>query len=212
MNNSFLLSLASIIIVAPPVTAQKWEFGGAAGGGFYTSHDVTSPAGTGSVKIAPGIAASAWVGNNSSRLWGGELRYDYQMGDLQVSSQSTKASFGAQSHGIHYDFILHPAGNEARVIPFVALGGGVKVYQGTGSEVASQPLNQLALLTKTTDTRAMASVGAGVKINAHKLGFRVEIHDFITPFPNQVIAPAQNAKMGGWLHDLVVSFGLSLLF
>ena len=212
MNKRFLLSLTLVIIFAPVVAAQKWEFGGAAGGGFYTSQDLTSPAGTGSAKIATGIAASAWLANNSSRLWGGELRYDYQMGDLELSSRSTKATFGAQSHGLHYDFVLHTTGSEARVRPFVAFGGGIKVYQGTGTEVVSQPLNELGLLTKGTDTRPMASVGAGVKINARHLGFRVEVHDFLTPFPNKVIAPAQNASIGGWLHDLVVSFGLSLLF
>lgn len=212
MTKRVLLIFVATLVLAPVAAAQKWEFGGGAGGGFYSSHDVTSPAGSGSVKITPGLTASAWLANNNGRRWGGELRYDYQAGDLEVSSQSTKASFGAQSHAIHYDFLVHPSTSEAKLQPFVAFGGGIKVYRGTGTEVASQPLNQLALLTKTTDTRGLASVGAGIKLNGRRFGLRMEVHDFMTPFPAKVITPAQSASIGGWIHDVVVSVGLSVLF
>lgn len=212
MNIRFVLCLPLVILFAPLVCGQKWEIGVGGGAGFYPSHHVKSPAGTGSVKIVPGIAASAWLSNNTGRLFGGELRYDYQMGDLQVSSQADAASFGAQSHAIHYDILLHATGRNSKVRPFVAFGGGVKLYQGTGTEVRSQPLNNLALLTRTSDTRGLVSVGAGLKLNTGRLGVRIELHDYITPFPNKVIAPAQNATIGGWLHDLVASFGVSLLF
>jgi Outer membrane protein beta-barrel domain len=212
MDKRLVRFLTLVIILAPVAAAQKWEFGGGAGGGFYTSQDVKSAALSGSVKIASGLAASAWLDNNNGKLWGGELRYDFQSGDLQVSSQSAKAAFGAQTHGIHYDFVLHATPREAKIRPFVAFGGGVKVYSGTGTEVRSQPLNQLALLTKTSETRGMLSLGAGVKINTGRFGFRIEAHDFMTQFPNKVIAGAQNVSIGGWLHDLVVSAGISLLF
>jgi hypothetical protein len=211
MNKRILQFLTLAIILAPLAVAQRWEFGAGAGGGFNTSQDVNGAPGGGSVTITPGMVASAWLDNNRGNRWGGELRYDYQMGDLQVSSQSTKASFSAQTHGIHYDFLLHTAPQEARVRPFIALGGGVKMYSGTGTEVASQPLNQLALLTKTSEVRGMLSVGGGVKINRGRFGFRIEAHDFITQFPNKVIAPAQGVSIGGWLHDLVVSAGISVL-
>ncbi len=212
MNTRTWLLTAFAILSAPAVVAQKWEFGAGAGGGFYTSGDVTSPAGSGSVKIGSGIGASAWLANNTSQLWGGELRYDYQTGDLQVSSQSVKASFAAHSQAIHYDFVLHATGRNAKVRPFLAFGGGVKLYTGTGTEVAAQPLNRLALLSRTTDTRGLAVIGAGVKFNARRLTLRLEGHDFITPFPSKVIAPASGASIGGWVHDLVVSAGLGLLF
>ena len=41
---------------------------------------------------------------------------------------------------------------------------------------------------------------------------RVEVHDFLTPFPKQVIAPNQGAKVGGWLQDFVPMVGISYLF
>lgn len=207
-----LQSLTLLCCLAPAVLAQRWEFGGGAGGGFYTSQDVSSPAGTGSVKITGGLAATAWLANNNSNLWGGELRYDYQMGDLQVSSQSSKATFGSNSHAIHYDFVLHARPRNAKLRPFVSAGGGVKFYRGTGTEVVAQALNGLALLTKTTDLRGMLSLGAGIKLNARRIGLRIEAHDYLTPFPTSVIAPAQNASIGGWVHDFVLNVGVSLLF
>src|SRR5260370_35823480 len=88
--------------IAPAAVAQKWEFGGGVGGGFYTSQDVTSPGGSAAAKIQRNIAGSAWLGNNGHGRIGGELRYDYQRGDLQLSSGGTQATFGAQTHAIHY--------------------------------------------------------------------------------------------------------------
>lgn len=213
MKTQHLLVAAVTLLTAPAGLAQKWEFGGAAGGGFYTSRNVTNPAISGTAKIGTGIAASAWLANNNTEHWGGEIRYDFQQGELQLKSGAGRAAFGGQSHAVHYDFHLHMAGRESVVRPFVAFGGGFKMYRGTGTEVAAQPLNNLALLTKTTDLRPMASVGAGIKYQlTQRLGLRIEAHDYITPFPDKVIAPAMNSSVSGWLHDLVVSFGLSILF
>jgi len=36
---------------APVLFAQRWEVGGGAGAGFYTSNDVTNPTGSASAKI-----------------------------------------------------------------------------------------------------------------------------------------------------------------
>ncbi len=209
MKNALFVSL--VISLAPLALAQKWEFGGGAGGGFYTSKDVQSGSLSGSAKVGNGLLASAWLANNNNDRWGGEIRYDFQMGDLLLNSGGTKASFAGQAHALHYDLLLHTAPREARVRPFIAFGGGVKMYRGTGEEVASQPLNQLALLTKTLDTRPLLSVGAGVKINSRRVGLRIEAHDFITPFPGKVIAAADGSTLGGLMHDFVVNVGLSFL-
>ena len=212
MKTGLLLVLLLATLLAPFAAAQKWEFGGSAGGGFHTSQDVSGPAGNGSATITPGFAAGTWLANNINDRWAGEMRYDFQMGDLRVSQQSASASFASMSHAFHYDLLFHFAPREAKVRPFVALGGGVKVYQGTGKEVAAQPLNSLALLTKTSQLEGLASVGAGLKFNYRRVGFRVEVHDYATPFPAKVIAPAQNAKIGGWIHDLVLNVGVGMLF
>ena len=202
-----------LLALAPAALAQKWEVGVGGGGNFYTGQTFTSPAGNASGKLANGFIVSGWLGNNSSHLVGGELRYDYEQSDLKLSSGSNSVSFGAHTQAIHYDFLLHFASRESRVRPFVAAGAGVKVFSGTGKEQAFQPLSNFALLTKTSQTTALVSVGAGVKFAlAPAVQLRLEVHDYLTPFPKDVIAPALGAKVGGWLSDFVAMAGLSFTF
>ena len=110
---------------------------GGVGGSFYTTQDFKNAAGAAKAGLSDGLAASFWLGNNSSSLIGGELRYDYENSDLHLSSGGTSASFGAQTHAFHYDFLLHFAPRGSRIRPFVAAGGGVKLYRGTGTESLS---------------------------------------------------------------------------
>jgi hypothetical protein len=212
MRLARLLVVCASVAAVPAAWGQKWEIGGAVGGGFYTSQDITSPGGTASAKIDTGLAGSIWVGDNGQGKWGGELRYDYQMGDLHLSQNSTSASFGAHSQDVHYDFLWHFAGGESPIQPFVAFGGGIKIYEGTGAAVVYQPLSNIALLTKAQDLVAMASAGAGIKVKlASHVNLRLDIHDYITPFPKQVITPVTN-KTPGWLQDFVPMAGLSFVF
>jgi hypothetical protein len=207
------LVVCSSLALLPVAFAQRWEVGGAVGGGFYTSHDVSSPAGSASAKIQPNVSGSAWVGNNGAGRLGGEFRFDYQMGDLQLNQGSTQASFGAHTYAVHYDVLWHFAPSEAKVRPFVAAGGGIKTYQGTGTEAAYQPLSNFALLTKEQDLTGLVSVGAGVKVafSSH-VQLRLEVHDYMTPFPKKVITPAANSKVGGWMQDFVPAVGLAYTF
>jgi hypothetical protein len=196
--------------VIPSACAQAWEVGGGAGGGFYTSQDVTSSFGSASAKIQTNVAGSAWLDNNSPGHWGGELRYDYQMGGLQLSSGSTQATFAAHTQAAHYDVLYYFARRGSRIRPFVSAGAGIKIYQGTGAQVAYQPLSNIALLTQTQDLTPLASGGGGVKMQlTPRVQLRIEVHDYLTPFPKQVITPNQGAKAGGWLQDFVPMVGIS---
>jgi len=63
------------------------------------------------------------------------------------------------------------------------------------------------------DMRAVVSVGAGVKFNIAKSTLlRLEVHDYLTPFPSTLIAPVGGSTVGGWIQDFVVSAGLSFGF
>jgi hypothetical protein len=202
------------VAALPAAWGQKWEVGGAVGGGFYTSPDIAPPSGAGSAAatIETNLAGSVWLGNDSPGKWGGELRYDYQMGDLHLSQGGTAASFAARTQDIHYDFLWNFLGNEAVVQPFLAGGGGIKIYQGTGTQVVYQPLSNIALLTQAQDLTPMASVGAGLKFKLlPHLNLRVDIHDYLTPFPKQVITPV-SGKTQAWLQDFVPMAGLSFVF
>jgi hypothetical protein len=208
-----LMSLA-IAVATPAAFAQKWEVGFGAGGSFLTSETITNPAGNANATRNPGLAVSAWLDNNiGGGLFGGELRFDHEMGDLKLSSGGTNATFGSQSNAVHYDLIFNFASTESAVRPFVAAGGGVKWYSGTGTEQVYQPLSNIAVFSDVRDLRAMASVGAGVKFNIAKSTIlRLEVHDYLTPFPIKLIAPVTGSSVGGWLQDIVVSAGLSFSF
>jgi outer membrane protein W len=202
--------LASAVAV-PAAFAQKWEVGFGAGGSFLTSETITNPEGNADATRDPGLALSAWLDNNiGSGLFGGELRYDYEMGDLKLSSGGTSVKFASRSNAIHYDFLYNFASSESAVRPYIAAGGGVKWYSGTGTEQVYQPLSNIAVFSDVRDMRALVSVGAGVKFNIAKSTLlRLEVHDYLTPFPSNLIAPVSGSSVGGWLQDFVVSAGLS---
>jgi hypothetical protein len=173
----------------------------------------TQPAGTATTGFAPGGAFSVYVGQNKGRFVSGEVRYSYIMGDARIESGGASTTFGAVTNEVHYDLILHTS-NKKRVQFFVAMGGGVKIFEGTGVEAAYQPLMQYAYLTKTRTLKPMGSVGAGVKFAVSKnVLFRVECRDYISPFPTAVITPAMGATFGHTImHDFVPMVGLGFVF
>ena len=197
----------------PACWAQKWELGVLGGGGFYNTASVTSPAGQGDVGFKNAVAAGAYIGSNMYKHFGGELRYEYLPGDLKVSSGGTEATFTGEAHAIHYDVLFHFAPPDMKIRPFIAAGGGVKVYRGTAAATVTQPLQGLALLTNTDETKGLGTVAVGLKAQAsRRVGLRFEVRDFITPFPRKVIAEAPGAKISGLLHDIVVMGGIAILF
>lgn len=212
MKLARMLVVCAGVAAVPAAWGQKWEIGGAAGGGFYTSQDVTAPTGSASASIQPNLMGSIWLGNTGSGHWGGELRYDYGMGDLHLSGSGSSASFAAHSQAIHYDLLWHFFGSEAPVQPFVAGGAGIKIYTGTGTQVVFQPLSNVALLTQARDLTPLVSAGAGLKFKLlPHVNLRLEIHDYLTPFPKQVITPV-SGKTPGWLQEFVPAAGLAFEF
>jgi hypothetical protein len=115
---------------------------------------------------------------------------------------------------VHYDLIFKTERNGGKVQIFGALGGGVKVFRGTGKEAPSIPLTKdYGYFTHTQQLKPMASVGGGVKFYITKKAFlRTEIRDYITAFPKDVIAPPPGTKYGTVLHDLVpmVTIGVEM--
>jgi hypothetical protein len=214
MKHFLPFTFLTLLATTPAAFAQNWEVGAGGGGNFYTSQTFTNPAGNAAGKLASGFIVSAWLDNNTSGQFGGELRYDYEHTDLKLSSDGTNVSFGgAQTNAIHYDAVFRFASHEARVSPYVTGGVGIKDYSGTGTEQVFQPLSDIALLTKTSQFKPLLVFGGGVKfLLTSNISFRVELHDFMTPFPDKVIAPALGSKVGGWLSDFAAMAGISFSF
>jgi hypothetical protein len=211
MKHFLSVMFLATAVATPAAFAQKWEVGLGAGGSFMTSETISNPTGSANATRQPGLALSAWVDNAiGSGLFGGELRYDYEMGDLKLSSGGTNATFASRSNAVHYDFLFNFASSESAIRPFVDAGGGVKWYSGTGTEQVYQPLSNIAVFSDVRDLRPLVSVGAGVKFNVAKSALlRLEVHDYLTPFPSTLIAPVSGNSVGGWLNDFVVSAGIS---
>jgi hypothetical protein len=207
--------VACAAALPPSAFAQKeLEIGALGLISDYRSVNVSGPGGA-SGKVGPGLGFSGGfvLGQNMSNRWGGEFRYLYFRNDLELSSGGQDAKLGAQSHAVHYDVLYYLSDPDARVRPYVAGGGGVKHFQGTGTEDPFQPLSSLALLTKTSESKPMADFGVGVKfrIGRHAV-LRLEFRDYVTGVPKNVIAAAPGSKVDGVLHHLAPLFGITWTF
>lgn len=199
--------------LGPVCFAQEWELGVVAGYGVHRDVTVTNASGSAKAGFKPGLAAGAVAGHNMYPYLSGEMRYTYRFSDLRVKGNGQEAAFKGESHAVHYDLLYLPGDADSAIRPFVAGGGGIMFYRGTGKEVVYQPLNKFALLTKTQEVEPLISVGGGVKAKlSDRVILRLEFRDYITTVPKNVLAPAPGAKMKGWLHDFLPMAGITIGF
>jgi hypothetical protein len=191
-------------LLAGGACAQSWEVGAIGGFGFSPTLQVKASAGTADTGFRNGAVVGVFGAEETRGYWAGEARYLYRFSDLKLSQGASDVRFGAHTHIAEGNFLLHFTKQEARVRPFISFGGGVKIIQGTGVESAAQPLGRYAALTATREVLPVAGVGFGFKLNIRKhLRLRIEGRDYISPAPNEVIAPSPGAALGGVLHDFM---------
>lgn len=213
MRSHILLAISVSTLLASAALAQRGEIGAAGGGGFYTKQQITNRGASADASFQTGPAASAWVGQNVSRFIGGEIRYIFQQGKAQLTSAGTRAELSARTHTIHYDLLVHFADRKSRVRPFVLAGAGAKFYQGTGETRAVQALSNVALLTPVNQTRIVVTFGGGIKFQVtDHLQLRVDVRDYLSQFPDKVIAPRSGDSISSWIHNLVPLVGLAYTF
>jgi hypothetical protein len=189
---------------------QQWEFGGMGGGGFLSNVNVSGPAGSATAGFQTGGAVGGFFGQNLYPHWSGEVRYMYLQNDLHIESNGTNATFNGNAQVLHYDVLYHTNKKGSKMQAFVALGGGMKIFRGTGTEEAYQPNYQFGYMTKAQQLKPMGDVGAGVRFELRPgLYVRTEFRDYVTAFPTQIIAPAPGVKYGKILNDIVPTVSLS---
>jgi hypothetical protein len=183
------------------------------GGAFLNNVSVTAPSGSATAGFQTGGVFGAFLGQNMSNHIGGEVRYEYFQSNLELKSGGVSATFSGQAHAIHYDLLFHTHSKTSPVQLFAAVGGGMKLFRGTGTEAAAQPLYQFGYFTKTRVIKPMGDAGAGVRFGISKHWFlRLEVRDFITAFPTEVLTPPANAKYGSILQAIVPMADLSYAF
>ena len=193
--------------------AQQWEVGGIGGAGFLNTVNVSGAAGSAKAGFAPGVAAGAFFGQNLNAHWSGEVRYEFFDSSLKLSGGGSSSSFSGIAHAIHYDLIYHTNRKHSPVQFFAAIGGGMKIFEGTGTQQAYQPLMQYGYFTQTHQLKPMISVGGGITYKvSERVYLRTEIRDFISPFPTAVIAPPQGVSYGSILQNIVPMVGISYVF
>lgn len=205
--------LMTAVVCALPAFAQKYEFGVHGGVSLHNKKTIENARGSAEAGFKTGFGGGFTIGHNMYEHVGGEVRYTFLHNDMKLKSGSTEATFSSQAHIIHYDFLIHSADTSAAIRPYVAFGGGVKQYRGTGTEQLSQPLSNVALLTKTTDLKPMISVGGGVKVKlTDKIWLRLDVHDYLTEFPQKVIQPNTGSSVSGWIGNIVGTGGITFTF
>jgi Outer membrane protein beta-barrel domain len=200
-------------LFAPLAAGQTWEAGVLGGFGITPETSVTSAAGSASTGFKNGGTFGIFGGANDYSYIGGEASYLYRLSDLKVASGGTQVNFAGHTQFLDFRFLVHFASREKRFRPFVALGGGVAIYSGTGEPNAAQPLNNFVALTNTRETKPMASGAAGIKYRlTQHLGLRFEFRDYATPFPNRLISPAPGVSLNGWLQNFEAIGGIAGVF
>ena len=199
-----------ILAAASAAFAQQWEFGAVGGGSLLSDVPVSGPAGKATAGFAPGAAFGAFFGENLYSHVTGELRYEYLQSDLRLSSGGQTAQFTGAEHALHFDIVYHTNRKESRTQFFASVGGGVKLFRGTGAPEAYQALSEIGYFTKTQAIKPMVSVGGGLTFQlAPRIFLRAEIRDFITTFPTALITPAPGMKFGSLLNDIVPLVGIT---
>jgi hypothetical protein len=206
--------VCALVLAAAPAIAQEpthWELGVIGGFGYSPSLTVKNSTTSASTGFAKGGAIGVYAGEDSHRYWSGEINYLYRMSNLKLEGNGKSVEFGGHTHIITGDFLAHfrPIGSHVR--PFVSFGGGIEVIEGTGAESATQPLGNLAALTHTREVLPVGEAGVGVKVQLSRhLRLRVQVRDFISSSPNEVIAPAPGASLTGIVNDIVGMGALAL--
>jgi hypothetical protein len=206
MLKSLICAAVLLTATAAVASAQEpeWEVGVIGGVGFSPDMTVKNATTSASAGVKTGVTVGIYGGEDMYRYWSGEATYLYRTGDVKLEGSGKSVSFGAHTHLITGDFLAHLRPRGARIRPFVSFGGGIEVMVGTGQESATQPLGNLAALTATREVLPVGEGGVGVKVQfSPHLRLRVQVRDYFSQAPNEVIAPAPGASLSGIRQDVI---------
>jgi hypothetical protein len=195
---------------------QQWEVGAVGGAGFLNTVPVSTPGASATAGFSAGAIGGVYFGQNLYSSLSGEIRYEFFDSNLKLSSGGASASFTGIAHALHYDLIWHTRRKNSPVQYYLAVGGGMKLFQGLGSPEAIQPLMQFGYFTRAHAIEPMGTVAGGMTYKlAPRMFLRFELRDFISPFPTGVLTPAvapASAKFGSILNNLTPMAGISYVF
>ena len=208
-----IISTAILFTCAAPLFSQQWELGAVGGYGFRPNISVQQAGQSASLNVQSGPVFGFYGGETEHGYLGGEAHYLYEQTNFKISGNGSEATTSGRSQVVHFDFLIHTAPEEATLRPYVAIGGGVKIFEGTGMDRAAQPLSNFVMLTRTRETKPVLTAAVGLKkrISRHVL-VRAELRYFASPRPEKVLTPGPSAAMSGWIHDIAPMLGVAATF
>jgi hypothetical protein len=214
-----LFNVALTLIVSPLCRAQGWEVGAVAGYGAYSNasivNNIGESASAGFHRFYQGWALGATFGEDEYNYIGGEVRYLFQWDSPELRFQGTRATIDGYSNVVVYDLLIHMRSQGKRIRPYVAGGGGVKVYTGSNLRflTLTQPLPQFAVLQPCTEVEPAVSLGAGLKYRVKRHVFlRADFRAYMTPLPDKLFRTTPLSAIRGWVYDFVPQLGVSYTF
>jgi len=205
--------MGAVLLLSAASAAQTWEIGAAVGTGIYRNATITGSTGSAQAGMENAIAPGLVVCDNMYEHVSGEFRYLYQSGHPFLSQGSIKGTMPGESHTFVYDVLIHfrPRGSWWR--PYVAAGAGVKGYMAPGPAPVPEALPKSALLLANNQWEFAGSAGAGIKVKVQEhVLLRLDVRDYITPFPKKQISPATGASVSGLLQQITPMGGVSIVF
>src|ERR1700722_7819471 len=136
------LILAIVMMSAATAAfAQQWEFGAVGGVGLLNTVTASGAPGSATAGFATGGVAGVFFGQNLYHNLTGEIRYEYFQSDLRLSGNGQSTQFTGSADALHYDLLYHTNRKESRTQFFASVGGGMKLFRGSGAPEAYQPLS-----------------------------------------------------------------------
>ena len=209
-----------LALTAATASAQNWDVGVSGGYGFENNLTVNNGSGSATTGFHNGGVFGIYGGQDTYRYWSGEANYLYRFSDLKLSEGGVSERFDAHTHLITGDLLAHLRPRESRIRPFFSFGAGLKIIVANGNEGTAQPLGQncfnanptcFAALTDTREVQIVGEVGAGVKVKlSNRLQLRVQVRDFLSGRPHDVIAAGPGASISGFPNDIIGTVALGI--
>lgn len=207
-----ILLVLVLAVYSITCSAQEWEFGGGAGYSWPLNVGVSGGTNSGHAGLAPRLAFGVVFDENMYNYIGGEAQYLFRVGGTQLHANGITETAAGYSNTLVYNLMVHFKPRESKFRPFVAAGGGIRIYTNSSSFLP-QPLAGVALLFRGTQVEPAISFDGGLKYMLPRhVQARLDLRVYTSPTPGDLLRPIGVTRIGGWVFDLTPMAGIAYVF
>jgi hypothetical protein len=201
-----------VLFCALPGFAQQYALGFLAGYASQKGMSVESAGVPVSAGFLSANAVNVFAGRYWSR-WGVEWGYTHRFGFAEVGASPYFATLQARQHIFTGNAIYHFRQRDSTLRPFVVFGAGSRFILPNGPVEGSAQTGQYPVLNDVNEVLPVFHFGGGVELRLFRRPpIRLQFSDYMSPRPAGLISPVPGARVKGWMHDLIPSFGLVCIF